>query len=216
MSSLVNRIRSNQVDDKPVAYAGYEHINRYWDRTNDCHAAKILPGEYYVTGRGELITTVLGSCISACIRDKNLGIGGMNHFMLPHSTKLQGWGVASSEARYGSYAMEVLINDILMNGGRRANLEVKLFGGGNVLAQVTSIGQGNINFALEYVRTENLALIAEDMGGICPRKVIFYPDSGRVQVKKLRSMHNDTVLQREKKYQQNLDKKPATTKLELF
>lgn len=201
---------------QPHALPGYEHINRYWDRINERYAAKILPGEYYVTLRGELVTTVLGSCIAACIRDRKLGIGGMNHFMLPHSAHQDSWGGSASAARYGSYAMEVLINDIMKNGGRRENLEIKLFGGGQVLAQKTSVGTKNIRFVREYIGTEGLHITSEDLGGIYPRKVIFYPDSGRVQMKKLRTLANQTILEREDNYQHSLDEKPVTQTVELF
>ncbi|MDM8560868.1 hypothetical protein [Candidatus Parabeggiatoa sp. HSG14] len=115
----------------PRALPGYEHIKRYWDHHNDSSIAKILPGEYYVTRHDEVLVTVVGSCVAACIHDNVSGIGGMNHFMLPHST-LDKWEhtSVSTESRYGSFAMEYLINEILKYGGKRKNLEVKLFGGG--------------------------------------------------------------------------------------
>ncbi len=200
----------------PRALPGYEHINRYWDKTHECHAAKILPGEYYVTLYGEMITTVLGSCVSACVRDRKLGIGGMNHFMLPHSDRYGSWNSGSSAARYGGYAMETLINDVLKNGGRRENLEVKIFGGGQVLANMTDIGARNISFVKDYIRVENLQLMAEDLGGPYPRKVIYYPDSGRVRVKKLRSLHNDTISRRESSYLVSLTEQPVQGEVELF
>lgn len=202
--------------EQPLALPGYERINRYWDRTHDVYAAKILPGEYYVTLRGEMITTVLGSCISACIRDKKLGIGGMNHFMLPHDSQQDSYGDSSLAARYGHFAMEIVVNDILKNGGKRENLEVKLFGGGQVLAQKTSVGDDNISFVRDYLRSEGLPLLSEDLGGKHPRKVIFYPDSGRVRIKKLRTMANQTIAKREHDYQENLDHKPVTQSVELF
>lgn len=213
---LISDLMHGAPGAKPCALPGYEHINRYWDRTNERYVAKILPGEYYVTLQGEMVTTVLGSCVSACIRDRKLGVGGMNHFMLPHSSRPTEWGSASSAARYGSYAMEVLINDILKNGGRRDNLEVKLFGGGQVLAQPTSVGKKNIAFVREYIESEGLRVISEDLGGKHPRKVLFYPDSGRAQIKKLRVQHNDTIVQREDRYQSSIEEKPATQTVELF
>ncbi|MDO8273478.1 MAG: chemoreceptor glutamine deamidase CheD [Gammaproteobacteria bacterium] len=199
-----------------MALPGYEHINRYWDRMHECHAAKILPGEYYVTLCGEMITTVLGSCVSACVRDRKLGIGGMNHFMLPHSDRYGTWNSGSSAARYGGYAMETLINDVLKNGGRRENLEVKIFGGGQVLANMTDIGARNISFVKDYIRVENLQLMAEDLGGTYPRKVIYFPDSGRVRVKTLRTLHNDTIIRRESSYLVSLTEQPVQGAVELF
>lgn len=200
---------------KPVL-PGYEHINRYWDRGLSCVAAKILPGEYYVTLQGEMITTVLGSCVSACIRDRKLGIGGMNHFMLPHSDRFSDNSGPTKAARYGSFAMESLINDILKNGGRKQNLEVKLFGGGQVLANMTDIGASNIRFVREFLQLEGLDVIAEDLGGRYPRKVVYFPDSGRARVKKLRTQHNDTIVRRETHYLAALQEAPVAGEVELF
>ena len=128
--------------------AGFGHVNRYWDRDREIITAKILPGEYYVTQENELITTVLGSCVSACIRDKESGIGGMNHFMLPESNpgklKQGSEAMVGIATRYGNYAMEHLINTILSNGGKRKNLEVKVFGGGKILPTLTDVGMKKI------------------------------------------------------------------------
>ncbi|OOZ38019.1 hypothetical protein BOW53_16745 [Solemya pervernicosa gill symbiont] len=134
----------------PRSLPGFEDVKRYWDKTNDIFSAKILPGEFYVTANDELITTVLGSCVSVCIRDRIFGIGGMNHFMLPHDNSGTGSWVASDNVsvstRYGTYAMEHMINEILKNGGNRKNFEVKVFGGGRILANMTDVGIKNINF----------------------------------------------------------------------
>ena len=198
---------------------GFTNIKRYWDKTNTIFAAKILPGEYYVTKHDEAITTVLGSCVSACIRDREIGIGGMNHFMLPINKSMTKEEVAamSDAARYGNFAMEQMINDILKHGGRRENLEVKIFGGGRVLQNMQSldVGNGNINFVREYIQTEGLALIGEDVGDVFPRKVIYFPKTGKVKVKKLRQVHNQTIIQRETNYQSRIDTKPVTD-IELF
>lgn len=197
---------------------GFEHINRYWDRLHKLQAAKVLPGEYYVTNKDEVITTVLGSCVSACIRDRLFGVGGMNHFMLPISDG-QGWGDAdlvSSATRYGNYAMEHMINDILKHGGHRKNLEVKIFGGGQIIDSMTSIGLNNIEFVREYIAAEGLMLVGEDVGDIFPRKVVYYPKSGRVRLKKLKHMHNETIVNREREYQHGLEDKPVEGSIELF
>jgi len=143
---------------------GFEDVNRYWDRQHHIVAAKILPGEYYVTNDDELVSTVLGSCVSACIRDKVTGVGGMNHFMLPETTqhKLNAGveSVVGNATRYGNYAMEHLINVILENGGKRKNLEVKVFGGGKIIPTLGDVGMRNIDFVLEYIDTEALQLIS--------------------------------------------------------
>ena len=203
----------------PKCLKGFAHINRYWDNTNNTYAAKILPGEYYVTVNNEIIVTVLGSCESACIRDRVFGIGGMNHLMLPVSTEEQGLMLSvGTSARYGNYAMEKMINDILKNGGSRENLEVKIFGGGRVIKNMQSIdvGNRNINFVKEYIHEEGLKLLGEDVGDIYPRKVIYYPMTGKVRVKKLKSLHNRTIIERESSYMSTLDQKPVEGDIELF
>ena len=121
------------------ALPGFDDVNRYWDKYHGKYVAKILPGECYVTTNDELVATVLGSCVSACIRDKVFGIGGMNHFMLPEpSEHSHGWGGDNLNTRYGNWAMEALINEILKRGGRRGTLEVKLFGGGQIIENMTN------------------------------------------------------------------------------
>lgn len=198
---------------------GFEHINRYWDKVHDIDAAKILPGEFYVTREDELVSTVLGSCVSACIRDTQLGVGGMNHFMLPADKAAVDNSVDSDSARYGNHAMEMLINSILKAGGLKKNLEMKIFGGGRVLAGMTSIdvGQMNIEFIRHYAEIEKLTVVTEDLGDIYPRKVLYFPQTGRVLMKKLRKVHNDTLAKREKVYQEQLSHEAvAADDIELF
>lgn len=206
---------SDAVGPKPGLLRGYEHVHRYWDRTFACHAAKILPGEYYVTADGEMITTVLGSCVSACIRDRLLGVGGMNHFMLPAAGSSSS-DCASTQARYGSYAMERLINEVIKHGGRRENLEAKLFGGGQVLANMTDVGARNIDFVREYVCQERLTVTAEDLGSVHPRRVVFFPASGRVMVKRLLRVENNTICEREKQYEEEISLPRQAGEVELF
>ena len=194
---------------------GFESINRYWDKTQNIAAAKILPGEYYVTMHDEMIVTVLGSCISACIRDRKLGLGGMNHFMLPSGGDDKASLVSGAE-RYGNFAMEHLINTILKNGGEKKNLEIKIFGGGKILAQMTDIGLRNIEFVQHYIKTEGLMMVSEDVGDIYPRKVAYFPATGKALVKKLRSVQNNTVVEREKSYLKDLEQKPVEGDIELF
>ncbi len=208
---------SNLVFLKPLS--GFEGIQRYWDRERQMPAAKILPGEYYVSNQNELITTVLGSCVSACIRDPVAGIGGMNHFMLPNSERGNWNGkhsIASNATRYGNFAMEHMINDILKHGGERGNLEVKVFGGGKIISSMSSVGLNNIKFIHEYIRIEGLQLLSEDVGDCYPRKIVFYPASGRVQVKKIKQLHNDTLLWREQTYKKSIDHQPVVGEVELF
>jgi len=199
---------------------GFEHINRYYDKVHEVDAAKILPGEFYVTRDNELVSTVLGSCVSACIRDVKLGVGGMNHFMLPVDKSARtGQDTNSESARYGNYAMEMLINSILKAGGLKKNLEVKLFGGGRVLSSMSNIdvGEQNIAFILGYAALEGLNVVKEDLGDIYPRKIIYFPQTGRALMKKLRKVHNETLEKREKSYQESLrNEKVDSDDIELF
>lgn len=203
----------------PKPLPGFEGVNRYWDKRMNLAAAKILPGEFYVSAEGEMISTVLGSCVSACIRDKAIGVGGMNHFMLP----AQGEGVdqwnsseVSASMRYGNWAMEYLINEIIKQGGNKRNFEVKLFGGGQVLKNMTDIGRRNIDFVHAFLFREGLKVEVEDLGDYYPRKVLYFPDTGAVKMKKLRKVHNDTVERREREYIKTIDEKPADGGVELF
>ncbi len=204
-----------QTQFKPVL-AGFEHIKRYWDATRDQVVAKVLPGEFYVSKNDELITTVLGSCIAACVYDDKLGIGGINHFMLPIQKGERIDQAHSLSCRYGNWAMEYLINEVLKNGASRANLKVKLFGGGKIISAMTDIGIGNISFANAYIAEEALNLVAHDMGGPWPRKIFFNPHNGKVQVKKLRNLHNNTIEKREVRYLHNLEQQTKATDIELF
>ena len=195
-----------------------EHFatNVYYDRTFDCDAAKILPGEYYYTCKDMMIVTVLGSCVSACIRDRVTGIGGMNHFMLPDGGEAD--SPVSASMRYGTYAMEVLINDLLKAGAKRENLEAKVFGGGNVLRGFIAInvGERNAQFVRNYLRAENIRVIAEDLNDIYPRKVYFFPRTGKVLVKKLKQLNNNTLVNREQDYASKLQTTPVAGDIELF
>ena len=189
--------------------------NVYYDRTFDCDAAKILPGEYYFTGRDMLIVTVLGSCVSACIRDRATGLGGMNHFMLPDGGDS---GPVSASMRYGGYAMEVLINDLLKAGARREHLEAKVFGGGAVLRGLTAlnVGERNAAFVTSFLKTERIPVLAEDLNDVHPRKVYFFPRTGKVLVKKLMQTHNDTLARRELDYARRLKVEPVGGEIDLF
>ncbi|KJY90639.1 chemotaxis protein CheD [Pseudoalteromonas piscicida] len=195
---------------------GFEHVKRFWDSGRAKVVAKVLPGEFYVSKQDELISTVLGSCIAACVYDEKLGIGGMNHFMLPGAKALREVHADDLNCRYGNWAMEYLINEVLKNGASRSNLKIKLFGGGKIISAMTDIGEGNIRFARAYVEEENLNLISLDVGGPWPRKVIFHPQSGKAQVKKLRTMHNNTIEQREVRYLHDIEAQDNKTDIELF
>ncbi len=190
----------------------------YYDRTFDCEAAKISPGEYYFTSKDMVIVTVLGSCVSACIRDKVSGIGGMNHFMLPDGGKADKDSPVSESMRYGTYAMEVLINQLLKNGAKRENLEAKIFGGGNVLRSFTTmnVGDRNADFVRNYLKEERIKVTGEDLNDIYPRKVYFFPRTGRVLVKKLKQLNNYTLMKREDAYANKLKTNDVGGEVDLF
>ncbi|AHF03978.1 chemotaxis protein CheD [Marichromatium purpuratum 984] len=199
---------------------GFEEVlapNLYYDRHFDMDAVKILPGEYYVSNRDLLMVTVLGSCIGACVRDRVSGIGGINHFMLPDDKREEDEQFGRS-MRYGDYAMEMLINQLLKLGARRHNLEAKVFGGGNVLPGFKSnmVGERNANFVIDYLDTEGIPLVARDLLGNYPRKIYFFASSGKVLVKRLRSLHNDTIIERELTYRQRLRQSKVEGEVELF
>lgn len=190
--------------------------NRYFDRHFEREAVKILPGEYYATTNDTLIVTVLGSCVSVCLRDPVAGVSGMNHFLLPN----EGGGndVLSESARYGVYAMDILINHMLKLGASRYRMEAKVFGGGNVLKGFTStsVGERNSEFVLDYLKTENIPILAKDLLDIYPRKVYFFPDTGQVLVRKIKSLHNTTIMDRESAYRMQLRNSQASGDVELF
>jgi chemotaxis protein CheD len=198
----------------------FEHVTRFWDNEHSCYSARILPGEYYVTRNAEVVCTVLGSCVSACIRESRLNIGGMNHFMLPldGSNGESAWGGALSAAtRYGNVAMERLINDILKLGGRRENLEIKLVGGGRVLSEMSNdIGARNIDFVRQYVHDEGFKVVSEDLGDVHARRVVYFPQSGRMRVRKLNAVPDETLVARERQYLRQLDTAPPEGEIELF
>ncbi|MBS7457265.1 chemoreceptor glutamine deamidase CheD [Coralloluteibacterium stylophorae] len=185
----------------------------YFDVGLRVDAYKLLPADYMVGTDGTALTTVLGSCVAACLRDPVLRIGGMNHFMLPDGDVGTG-----APARYGSYAMELLINALLARGARRDRIEAKVFGGGNVLKSFTTqpVGTRNARFVLDYLATENIPVKSKDLGGIHPRKVAFFPETGRAMVRQLQHAHEDAVRAEENAYRERLVAAPATGSVELF
>ena len=155
-------------------------------------AVKVLPGEYFVSREELPIMTTLGSCIAGCLWDRAAQVGGMNHFMLPDG--------AGDNGRYGAFAMERLINELLKLGATRATLEAKVFGGGQVIAGMDSlnVGERNTRFVLDYLRTERIPVVSKDVLDVYPRKVCFLPRSGKAMVKRLASAHAAEVVERER------------------
>jgi chemotaxis protein CheD len=191
----------------------FAHMQRFWDSQLDHWTVKILPGEYYVTRNSEAVSTVLGSCISACVRDPTRNVGGMNHFMLPEDASVgtNDWmdpavGLAT---RYGSYAMESLVNDLLKLGATRERLEFKLFGGGRVLAGMTDVGARNIDFIRNFIQLEGYRISAEDLGGTQPRKIIYFPATGLVKMRRLRAVESRVISHHEQLYLASIGSKAA-------
>jgi chemotaxis protein CheD len=201
-----------------AAPPGFEHLRRFWDPAQGCMTVKVLPGEFYVSNQEEMLSTVLGSCVSACIHDVRRGIGGMNHFMLPEPIgERDSWSsTVGRAARYGSDAMEQLINAILKAGGQRADLRVKVFGGGRVLARMSDVGQRNIDFVRRYIAAENLAVVASDLGDVFPRQVQFFPHSGRARVRLLRRSDDVALVAGESGYLKRLANDPIKGEVEQF
>jgi chemotaxis protein CheD len=175
---------------------------------------RINPGGHYVTSGNELLVTVLGSCVAACIRDPVAGVGGMNHFMLPESDSGI-WGIASASMRFGNFAMEQLINDILSHGGRRNNLEIKVFGGATIIANMAQIGLRNADFVESYLRQEGLPIAARSLRGLHARRVHYQPLTGRVRM--LEMPRAELIIAKiERTYGQSLEAAPTDGSVELF
>lgn len=185
-----------------------EPVARYFDKQLQREVVKVPPGEYFATPSDVAMITVLGSCVSACLWDGYRRIGGMNHFMLPG---------AGDSARLGIYAMEVLINRMLKCGAERSSLVAKVFGGANVLEgmDTLNIGSRNAEFVLEFLAEERIPVLAQDLEDLYPRKVAFFPTSGRVLVKRLASLRDDTLQRRERDYLARL-RRGGAGEIEIF
>ncbi len=169
----------------------------FWDAHFRNEAVKVLPGEYFVHDEDILITTTLGSCIAACLWDRERRIGGMNHFMLPEAGGADGGGLGG---RYGAFAMEQLINELMKKGASRLTLEAKVFGGGAVISGMNSInvGERNTQFVMNYLATERIPVVSKDVMDIYPRKVCFLPASGKAMVKRLASTNAEALTAQER------------------
>ncbi len=188
----------------------YKFEPRYFDKYFQRVAVKLLPGQFYVTTKleSELLVTVLGSCVAVCLRDLQNRIAGMNHFMLPGlSQDLSHKYSIENLPRYGESAMEILLQSMYQRGAKKDNIEAKVFGGGAVLSLVNEtlrVGQKNAEFALDYLQQHKIPVVSQDLLQIYPRKVYFFPDTGKVLVKKLHRLRNNTIFEREQTYNQNL------------
>ena len=186
-----------------------------FDAKEQIYVVKIFAGDWYVsTNKKEMMSTILGSCVSACIRDPQLGIGGMNHFLLPGDERTDSH--MSDATRYGVYAMESLVNGIMKAGGRKERLEVKVFGGGNVINNSARIGSKNAQFIRSFLQKEGFKITSEDLEGDYPRRVHYYPETGRVMMRKLMRKEDRIVLEEEAKYKKKIVAAPIEGNIELF
>lgn len=184
----------------------------YFDHHFQFNAVKVLPGEYFVANENLVIMTVLGSCIAACLWDSRARVGGMNHFMLPDGDS------GDVSGRYGSYAMELLINEMLKLGARRETMQAKIFGGAQVMHNFTTmnVGERNTDFVVNYLQTERIPIVSEDVLDIYPRKVVYFPATGKVMVKRLAHTHPDTLAEEVRGNAATVAKTTAGGSVDLF
>jgi len=199
---------------EPRPLRGFEKIHGFWDEGLGSWVKQILPGDCYVSKDDEIIATVLGSCISACIRDPLAKVGGMNHFMLPYGPRGDREGTS---ARYGCFALEQLLNALYEHGARRERLEVKVFGGGRVIPGLSDVGEGNIAFVRHFLSVERLPLLAEDVGDTCARRLRYYPRTGRASVQHLPMSDNARIASAENAHRQEVVRRAeGPSDVELF
>lgn len=196
----------------PVS-AYFHGSKRFHDTKEDIEVVKIFSGDWYVTKANEMLATILGSCVSACIRDPYAGIGGMNHFLLPGD---ENTAAVSDATRYGVFAMESLVNGILNGGGRRERLEIKVFGGGNVINHSARIGSKNAAFIRSFLRKEGFTIMSEDLEGDHPRRLHYFPATGKVLMRKLQRREDLVVVEEEARYKKAIAAKPIEGNIELF
>lgn len=191
----------------------YEAHTFYYDAAFKTDAVKLLPGEFYVHDDDDLLLmTVLGSCVAACLVDRTARLGGMNHFMLPDG---------GSAGRYGTYAMELLINEMMKRGARRERIEAKVFGGGQVMRNFSTmnVGEQNVKFIEQYLAAERIQIVSRDVLDIHPRKVCLFPGSARALCKKLATTQVEAIATEESAFRGRLNKQPAAVasgSIELF
>lgn len=143
----------------------------------------IVQGEQHVdSDPATVLTTLLGSCVAACLWDPKIGVGGMNHFLLPGDRGGAKAGMPASEAmRYGVHSMELLVNGLLRRGAQRERLQAKLFGGARMIKGLTDVGELNAAFAERFLKAENIAIVGGSLRGESGRRIQFWPASGRAR-----------------------------------
>jgi chemotaxis protein CheD len=208
---------------RSASAGGEQSINaakggRFFDNASQSWMVKVFPGEFHVSSRpDETLVTILGSCVAACIRDPVTKVGGMNHFMLPqgHSS---GWGNDPQSTRYGNFAMEKLINELIKCGCSRDRMEIKVFGGGNVIDTISNkpVGTQNAEFVLHFLEAEGLRCAVQDLGGQYPRRIHYSPATGRVVRRLLGTGDSHVITREEREYAARLLAKKPAGDVELF
>jgi chemotaxis protein CheD len=215
MVDKITKFVEKRVSTEPPVADHFSGSKRVIDPKTGMDVVKIFSGDWYVTAnKNEMLATILGSCVSACIRDPIAGVGGMNHFLLPGDEKVV--TKMSEASRYGMYAMENLINAILKAGGQKDRLEIKIFGGGNVIKSTAKIGSKNAAFIRGFLKQEGLRIVAEDLEGDLPRRIHYFPDTGEVFMRKLRRAEDMIVLKEEEEYSKKITAKPVEGDVDLF
>ena len=211
---MINNYKERRIIPESSTQENFNGNRNYFDEKENIKVVKIISGEWYVSNNSEMLSTILGSCVSACIRDKVRKIGGMNHFMLPGDDATVNNN--SSSARYGVFAMEMLINGILKLGGQRERFEIKVFGGGNVTNSSARIGSKNAVFIREYLAREGFDIVSEDLEGDFPRRVHYYPETGKVMVHKLKRKEDMIIIEEENRYKNKITNNNLDGNIELF
>jgi len=205
--------RSGDLRTEASAEAGGR---RFFDTAASAWMVKVFPGEFHITNKpDEVLQTVLGSCVSACIRDPFAGVGGMNHFMLPQHNS-GAWGGDLKSTRFGNFAMEKLINELIKAGCARERMEIKVFGGGNVTDTSNAIGSDNAEFVLQYLRAEGLRCAAQDLGGTLPRRIQYYPATGKVVRRLLGVSERYAIDREENEYKSRILGQQPSGEIQLF
>ena len=196
----MTRLLQRAVRGQPLPGDSFLAQNRFHDHQFGCDIVKIMPGEFFVATGHIALATVLGSCVSACLWDPVTKVGGMNHFMLADG------GGRDDSMRYGQFAMDTLLQHLLAAGALAHCIEAKIFGGARVMRGLThsEVGSDNVRFVLDYLREQDIPVAASDLGDICPRKLYFFPESGRVKLRRLRSDESTQVICAEQEYRQRI------------
>ncbi len=215
----MRKVPIRRTDTENVQVGGFDDgIRRYYDQNMEMTIVKLMTGDCYVTAEPrEMLVTILGSCISVCARDSIAKCGGMNHILLPGDTKSALAHKDTAYAnRFGAFAMEELLNGLYKLGAKKERIEVKVFGGGNVIKSSALIGTKNIEFVHQYLKAEGLKIVAQDVGGNHPRRIHYFPDSGKLMMRILKRKDDFKIIDEESRYTQKIIKQKDGADVELF